>query len=58
LVMSVWVTRDLLYSDRHLFLKIWEDFCYYFAEYFPMALVCISFLSIPMIHRLGFLMAS
>jgi hypothetical protein len=36
LVMSVWCPTDFLYLDGHLFLKIWEVFCYYYIE-------CISY---------------
>jgi hypothetical protein len=26
-------SRCILYLDKHLFLKIWGVFCYYFVEY-------------------------
>jgi hypothetical protein len=33
LAMSVWCLGGFQYLDCHLFLKIWEIFCYYFVEY-------------------------
>jgi hypothetical protein len=33
LVMSVWCPGGFLCLDGHLFLAVWEVFCYYFVEY-------------------------
>jgi hypothetical protein len=33
LLTSVWSPAGFLYLDGHLFLKIWEIFCYDFVEY-------------------------
>jgi hypothetical protein len=51
------VSKGFLYLAGHLFLKIWEIFCYYFVEYVAYSLACTSSpSSMPMIHSFGLLM--
>jgi hypothetical protein len=60
LVKSVWCPGGFLYLNGTHFLKIWENFCYYFVE--CITVLCIPLActsspsSMPMIYRFDLLM--
>jgi hypothetical protein len=58
LVLFVWCPKSLQYVNDCLFLKIWENFCYYFIEYAFYAFTCTSPPSfIPMVCRFGLIVS-
>jgi hypothetical protein len=48
LVLSIWCPGGFLYLNEHLYLKVWEIFCYFFVECFSYtsALHLLSFFNV------------